>query len=63
MKERQTTHVLEGVKDAFRNEEALGWRAVCSTVEEWTNLVEQLSGTKQKDTRRLVSALQGQLFH
>ena len=68
VKEEETSMVLEEVKEALVQEEskeamvleeAVGWRVACSTVEEWTNLVEQLRPSKHQDTKRLVNALQG----
>ncbi len=57
-----TEHVLQDVKAVLHGDksEGCGWKLVCSDIEEWGTLIQELSGTKHQDTRRLVNSLKGQ---
>lgn len=36
-----------------------GWSVACTTVEEWNETIESLTGFKHAETKRLLRALQG----
>ena len=55
-----TTQMLENVKKVLTTTtEGCGWCIVGSTAEDWSDVIEELSGTKHQETRRLVNTLKG----
>lgn len=36
-----------------------GWSVACTTVEEWNQVIESITGSKHAETKRLLRALQG----